>query len=156
MEKIYSFAEGYSCPLSANVVHEELEKIRAQHGGILSATDVVEAARNHSHPLHECFCWDDRKAALEYRKNEARALIRSVRVICPDDDVPIKMIQYLSVVDPDKGRGYQPSSRVMSDAELKSQAINDCLVQLQALKRRYGHLNELAAVFAKIPDTKLG
>lgn len=41
----------------------ELEIIREKHGGTIRPEDVVEFAKDPSTALHECFEWNDRKAA---------------------------------------------------------------------------------------------
>jgi hypothetical protein len=54
-------------------------------GGKLTPSRVVDAARNPDHPLHTHFDWDDSAAAELWRVEQARRLIRSVRV-----DVQVK------------------------------------------------------------------
>lgn len=58
----------------------EIERIRVMHGGILQAEDVLEEAKNPASPLHPMFEWDNAAAAHQYRLDQARALIREVRV----------------------------------------------------------------------------
>ena len=48
--------------------------------GRLDPQSVVAAARNKKSPLHKQFEWDDTKAAEKYRLEQARELIRLVRV----------------------------------------------------------------------------
>lgn len=57
-----------------------LEEIAQRHGGGLTPPIVVEEARAKDHPLHDYFEWRDGIAAEKYREDQARALIRSVRI----------------------------------------------------------------------------
>lgn len=61
---------------AARVAIAELEK-----RGRLTATQVVNAARDPASPLHEYFEWDNTAAADAWRIEQARRLIRSVRVV---------------------------------------------------------------------------
>jgi len=85
-------------------IRNELERIRALHGGILQAYDVLTEARNPDSPLHPMFEWDDQVAAHQYRLDQARALIREVRVevVCRDEMV----LAPLYVRQPDAKSGY--------------------------------------------------
>jgi hypothetical protein len=46
---------------------EEVKQIANAHGGELRAEDVVEFARNPESALHNCFTWDDKEAASQWR-----------------------------------------------------------------------------------------
>lgn len=60
---------------------------------VLTAADVVEWARNNpDSELHGRFEWDDRTAAARHREDQARQMIREIRVYVearPDLVVPI-------------------------------------------------------------------
>lgn len=58
---------------------EALEELQNQHGQ-LSPEAVVESAADPASPLHPYFLWDDKAAGHAYRIEQARQLIRSVRV----------------------------------------------------------------------------
>jgi hypothetical protein len=59
---------------------DKLIEIAGKNGGRLTAEAIVEDARNPESILHECFEWDDSIAAELYRIEQARAMVRSVRV----------------------------------------------------------------------------
>lgn len=62
----------------------ELERIASEHGGQLFTADVIDAARNKKNPLHPAFEWDDTVAAERFRTEQARKLIKSIRVVYED------------------------------------------------------------------------
>jgi hypothetical protein len=68
--------------LDVDVV-EHLTELYEQLGE-LTAESVVAAASSPASPLHSFFEWDDSAAAREYRKVQARALIRRVTVVIDD------------------------------------------------------------------------
>lgn len=57
------------------IIRAALEKIRKAHGGVLRPRDVVQAASNKLHPLHDEFEWNNEKAANKHREQQARILI---------------------------------------------------------------------------------
>ena len=61
----------------AEIIAKELEHIRKVNGKVIPER-VVERAREKTSCLHEYFNWDDKKAAYQYRLEQARHLIQSV------------------------------------------------------------------------------
>jgi hypothetical protein len=62
-------------------IKEALAAIAAGGNGILRPDSVVSAARAPDSPLHSHFEWDDTKAAAEHRLDQARGLIRTIKVV---------------------------------------------------------------------------
>jgi hypothetical protein len=84
-------------------IRDELQAL--VNDGRLNPEDVVDAARNPNSSLHSYFTWDDTEAAASYRLQEARALIRRVRVnVVRTDDY---IVRVPSFVRSPQGRGYQ-------------------------------------------------
>lgn len=86
--------------------------------GRLVPEAVVEAAASPTSPLHRYFTWDDTEAAHEYRKQQARKLIRVVRVVVQEEKLRIVRPSYVRDVSraPDEA-GYVSVQHVRSDAE---------------------------------------
>jgi hypothetical protein len=82
----------------------KLKEIEARDGNLTPDAVLAEAADKLS-PLHEHFEWDNKKAATQYRLDQARALIRSVRLVVTETEVGIRRISY--VEDPDKANNEQ-------------------------------------------------
>ncbi len=98
-----------------------LREIAEKHGGNLDPKDVVEEAKASSHPLHDYFEWRDKIAGEQFRIDQARALIRSVRIEVKTNSAPMRAPQW--VRSPDNGpdqRGYVEVTRVVAlEARLK-------------------------------------
>ena len=76
-----------------------IRKLEAADGTI-TAQAVVDDARDPSSPLHDHFEWDDDKAAHAFRINQARELIRSVRLVITNRESVVRTVAY--VRDPNK------------------------------------------------------
>ena len=92
-----------------------LREIAEKHGGNLDPKDVVEEAKASSHPLHDYFEWRDKIAGEQFRIDQARALIRSVRIEVKTNSAPMRAPQWVRSPDnkPDQ-RGYVEVTRVVA------------------------------------------
>lgn len=92
-----------------DAIREEMARLYEKHGTLTPAV-VVQAAKNARSPMHDCFEWDDGEAGKAYREEQARALIRSVRVEITTDTVTVSAVAY--VRDPNAGSGEQGYSSI--------------------------------------------
>ena len=153
---VYKFRPGFSSKVSAPVAGERLEEIREANDGLLRPRDVVESARPKDDPLHPHFEWNNKLAADLYREDQARTLIRSVEIVRESDDMaaePKREIAYVSVAKPfQTGQGYVATSEAMADPEQREFVLTMAVAQFRALRRRYGHLEELSHVWAAVDE----
>ena len=75
-------------------VVETLEALQNQHGQ-LAPEVVVEAAQDQDSPLHNYFEWSDEIAGHAFRIEQARQLIRSVRVELTVHSRTVNVVQYV-------------------------------------------------------------
>lgn len=114
-----------------------LAELTAKHGGILTAEAVLEDAKHKASPLHDYFDWDVQKAAHQHWVEQARQLIRSVRVVITTETRTVSTVAY--VRDPTLGgevQGYRLTTGVRTDADLSRDVLVDELDRVvSALKR---------------------
>lgn len=135
----------------AQAVGEELNRIQNRDGGV-TAKAVVDEARPEASPLHRYFEWDDSVASEKYREIQGGRVIRNIRVVrTGDEGEPVRHIAYLSVTRSDTGsRAYLPTARVMSEADLRRQAIGEAHAQLAAWRRRFAYLSQYDTVIDEV------
>lgn len=112
--------------------------------GRVTAERLLEAASNRRHPLHADFIWDNDKAAHQYRLDQARVIIASVRVVVSDVSKKITAPGYLR--DPNAApheQGYVSTSRLRNERDAAHEALLNEAMQLQA---RLERMREIAAV----------
>jgi hypothetical protein len=73
---------------------EYIEALESRSGK-LSPLDVVEAARAKDSPIHGCFDWDDTEAANKWRLEQARELIRRVKIEIQYEETTIRTVKYV-------------------------------------------------------------
>lgn len=120
-----------------------LAKITEQQKGRLTPPAVVDAARDNRHPLHKFFEWDDAIAAESFRLDQARTLIRSIRLVGEDDiEAPPA---FLSVADKG-GTSYRTYAEVMDSADLQNTVLAAAERDLAAFEKRYRQLADICEV----------
>jgi len=135
-------------------LREQLQRIYDAHGKLTPAI-VVDEARAPSDPLHNHFDWDDAVAGEAWRHEQARRLIRSVRVVYREaDDVhPERSVRAFHAVRSDKGHVYEPTDVVAQDPVIAQLVLQDMAREWQALKRRYEQFSEFyQMVRSDLPD----
>lgn len=127
------------------VIGEALEKITEAAGGVLKPQAVVEAARRKTHPLHPHFEWDDALAAEAFRLDQARNLIRIVRI--EDEATEEGSVRaFVSVADHDNGVAYRTVDNVKRSAELQIALLKSAERDLEAFERRYRSLADICQI----------
>ncbi|WP_280438994.1 hypothetical protein [Nocardia cyriacigeorgica] len=135
--------------LSQQQIHEQLLAIRAERGRLIPQ-DVVDAARDASHPLHSRFEWDDAVAGEAYRRVQAAELIRSVKVTyaeTPQGEAK-RVRAWSTLADAPDRAGYLPTEEALQDPFTAKLLLRQAERELKALQRKYGHLEEFAGLVA--------
>lgn len=148
----YAAKSGSRLKINVQSAGERLEKIRKKHDGRLLPKDVVEDARPEKSLLHPQFEWDDSTAAEEYRRVQARELIRAIVVVEVKDDGPKGPVRaFVHVLqNGDDEETYTHIDCVMSNPDLRDQLLDRAKEELLSWRRRYDNLKELAAVYEAI------
>ena len=151
---IYTWRDHARRAIPAQAAGEGVEAIRVKHGHV-TADLVVSAAKSKRSPLHNAFEWDDSAAAHEYRLSQARHLIRHVVVTMEVGGEERNVRAFVALNAPEeKGRDYQAISVVLGDKELRQQALDRALGDMEAFERRYNEFEELFEVFAAMRQVR--
>lgn len=133
--------------IEAEKVVSVVAKVQKKNNGICNATDLVEASRSKSSPTHKMFEWDDSIAGPKYREEQARLILRTVRVEYLSGDGEKKEVRAFSrVARDDKGNGFAKTIDAMEDPDDRDYILNQSLAGLRAWRRRWNELNDVAAV----------
>lgn len=147
MAKAYEWvANRYA--LDANIVGQTIEKIE-ERDGFCHPRALVDEARPESSPLHELFEWDDFHAAEEYRKGQARHVISALTTV--DSEVK-NAPAFISVRISAEEGSYVSTDRAKERPDYLAFAVMEAKRQLSYVRRRYGLLKELQAIWDAIDD----
>lgn len=127
-------------------LRDALQAIYDQHG-YLTPDIVLDEARDPGHPLHSRFEWDDARAAEAYRRDQARDLIQSVKIVYRErqgKSTERWVRAYHSVPDAERGRAYRSAEDVVTDPLMREMVLRDMERDWKQLKNRYSHFAEFA------------
>lgn len=109
--------------------------------GPLTASRVVDAARDPLNPLHAAFEWDDAVAADLYRAEQARRLIRAV-VIVSSDATPLRV--YVHVPSSDREGQYLPGEVVVKEVDMFRSVLSEVMDDIRSALTRLVDLRAYA------------
>lgn|SRR5512135_67862 len=120
-------------------IGERLQKISDTVGGHLTPDAVVEDAKNARSPLHPYFEWDDAKAAKAHRLDQARMLIRAIKIEDVDEEAKPAFIS----ISEKSGTSYRSFADVQKSAELQDIVLRAAQRDLEAFEKRYRELQDV-------------
>lgn len=130
-------------------IGDALAAILQAHDGRLVPGDVVTAAKDPAHPLHRHFEWDDKTAALAYRIDQAREIIRIVRIESEEGEEPQRA--FLSIADRG-GTAYRELAEIKGSAELQLRLMEQAARDLRVFRNRYRSLADICEAIEVIED----
>lgn len=155
MGMIYQWKEGSHTRLEAQIVGEELERIRIRQNGRIISEDVLREARDEASPLHPAFEWNDAHAAEAYRLEQARYLIRSIDVVVERPNEEPASVRAFVSVERDSDRAYTSTAHALADDDLRRQVIGQAWRELEAWRKRHAELIEFGKLFTEIDQARI-
>lgn len=122
--------------IDPEIIRAEIAKLEDGHGRVTPRI-VLEAAKSAANPLHDYFEWNDSEAAQAWRIEQARGLIRSVKLVVTTERVAFSTVHY--VRDPRvpvEEQGYVGIPNAQSDADLAQQIIRQEFARADAALSR--------------------
>ena len=154
MRTRYGWRPGAQIKIDADKAGKELERLEKGLNRPLTPDDVLERAADAKNVLHPHFEWNDSAAAHQHRLGQASHLIRSITVDLSRSNLSDKPVRAFLNVTQGENRGYTPIARAMSDRDLRKQVIEKAYAELEAWRRRYAELTELARIFEAIDQAR--
>lgn len=112
-------------------IREEMTALMVD--GVLTPSAVVDAARNPNSSMHAQFEWDDSEAAEAYRLQQARALIRRVKVEVVRTDETVVRVPSFTRASPSGYRETQVIVGTHTHAETVIITLNQIATMLRNL-----------------------
>ena len=147
-----------------DLIKEALVSIAEANNGYLKPEDVVKAAQSPDSPMHDRFQWDDTEAARHYRNIQAGVLIRMIKITVMRNSTKTKQLEVITTRafgslpsdrdtkngDTDSAGSYQPVESIMAEPEKRDELLRTVLKELEAYRKRYAAIAELAEVWAAL------
>jgi hypothetical protein len=125
--------------------------------GLIKPHQIVDAARSEDSVLHSYFCWDDTEAAEKWREEQARQLLKSIRLTV-DTSPPVSVRAFISLpTDRVSGEGYRRMEEVLNNDFMVRQLFADIEARIEkweALSRSLGAIIDFSTVKKQIKRRK--
>lgn len=135
--------------ITEEVIKEVLE-VEQEQG--LTASNLVEKAKDKNSILHDLFDWDDTIAAEKWRLQQARALINEIKIVVGDKTMYAFENVNVSVTDASE-REYKPVMEIISNEQYRNQILKSALNFLNSWKMKYKQFTELKPIVVSIERT---
>lgn len=145
-------------PVDAETAGSYMESLNNKHGAVTPEL-LLDSSRSEDSVMHQCFEWDDTKAAEKYRVKQALGIISNltcVKVTGNKDKNPIKTRAFVNVSSSSmRKKGiFKPILEAMGDADMRKTVLENAITELNDFKKKYSDLEELCAVFSEIDKLK--
>lgn len=120
----------------------------------ITAAELVELAKQSTGPLHSAFEWDDTKAAHRFRLDIANKMIVRVKVRVTLSERATTRVT-VAQLRPDNAP--QRNLRVLTSSnsnDPRSRDLQQAIQELEAFRRKYSTISELAGVFVALEELK--
>lgn len=125
-------------------VAEEIMSI----GSEATPSQIVDKAKGERTELHKCFTWDDKKAAEQWRLQQARSIVGCLIIHREEKYEDKPEVHYFHKND---SGGYKPATYVFTHADEHEKLLQAAYAELAAFKRKYSSLQELDWILEQLP-----
>lgn len=147
---VYEWKKGSRLKCDAQVAGEFIENLGGVDG--VTSEQLLDASRDENSPLHNEFEWDDTVAAEEYRKNQARYILRSITVTIVQEEKEEYKPRAFNLVIHNEKHVYRPMTLIMQDKDEMEQVYQKALSELAAIRQKYCMIEKLRNVFCAIDE----
>lgn len=148
---IYKAAKGAAfTDEEAPIVGATLAAI-AKRDGDVTPHAVLDEARDDGSPLHKYFEWDKTKAAYNWNVQQARQLVRCLRVtIEGGNEAPAMLSISVKTQEDEFVRSYRTFKSVTDDPELRKAYVDSLMRDLEVWCKKAEIFSELAPIVAYV------
>lgn len=146
----------WRCPglykVPADIAAQEVKNCEDKDG-FVHPSAVVNRSEPPSAVLHGCFEWQDDIAAVKWREQQARVLIKNiVTVEIRDDDRSEVVKTFVHVISDDSSKGYKQTAIAVRDASDRLYILRAARRELENFRSKYSKLTEFAGLMASIEE----
>ena len=141
---IYQWKSGARIKGDAQIAGEMCNQLESE--GRLNAQTLVDVNRPEDAPLHNSFEWNDSIAGEEWRKHQARLIIRSLIVTPENKSVETRAFFKLSSVQ----SNYDSVHTIIRNEDKNVQLLRDAENELRAFQAKYSGIEKLKPIVSLI------
>ena len=143
-------------PVKAETAAMELKRIQDKYGEV-TPSNLLEESRAETAIMHNCYEWDDGKAAEKWRLQQSRQIMSCLTIVYEQIDTDQETVKSIEV------RAFQNTSEEREGRFLHVQDVMDApgyreivlrkaFGELATFRRKYADLSELSKIISEIDD----
>lgn len=123
--------------------------------GKLTPDIVLDEARDASHPLHNRFEWDDSVAAEAFRREQARQLIKTVKLVYrpAEEGGSMRSVRAFHALPTEEGYRYEPVEKIVEDPVMREIVRREMNRAWRELHTRYAQFEEFWKMIDETKET---
>lgn len=146
---VYQYRVQHLHKAPAQVAGEICEQLEKSENG-LSPKTLLDASRPADAPLHGEFEWDDDIAAEKYREEQARCLIKNLRVVAAEVDDGTCTRAFVNVVINGEPGRFHNVRTVLEDDTLRERLMQKARKDCEMFIEKYKNLQQLSSVIREM------
>lgn len=151
---VYQWKSGSRVKADAQASGELMERLSASEEG-LTAESLLNANKPKNAPLHDCYEWDNKKAAHNWRLHQSRNFINSIAIVTEtEQETDEEPEQARAFFIADQPHEYEPIHAIIQQQTKYEKLLETAKSELRAFMRKYRILKELQPVFAAIEEVQ--
>lgn len=120
-----------------------------------TADEIVEMASNPETESYKLFDWDDAVAGPKWRKEQARKVLRVLKVEFIQDDSLEEQTKNFTPVrlfygNPVEEKGFVAITTIMENKDMYTQLLERAKMEIKSFRKKYAMLKELESLFNMI------
>jgi len=135
--QVYTWANGFHTAVTAQTFKTCWDRLARKLGRPPEYAEIVEAAKQTRHPLHECFEWNLEAAAMAHWVTVAGAMVRNLRVTYSQGPVINMPMRAIFRVQGDDEKTFISGHTALTEPDYRSQIMLQILGDLRAFVGKY-------------------
>jgi len=123
-----------------------------------TADEIVEMASNPETESYKLFDWDDSVAGPKWRKEQARLVMRVLKVEFVHNEALEEQKEFTPVRlfygNPVEDKGFVAITTIMENKDMYTQLLERAKMEIKSFRKKYAMLKELEALFNVIDQIK--
>lgn len=120
-----------------------------------TAEQIIDMASDPDRESYKLFDWDDAVAGPKWRKEQARLVMRSLKVeFIQDTNLDVEPKKFtpcrLFYGNPIESEGFVAITKIMGNKDMYQQLLERAKMEIKSFRKKYAMLKELEALFEMI------
>jgi hypothetical protein len=135
--QVYTWANGFQTAVTAMTFKAAWDRLARKLGRPPEYAEIVEAAKQPRHPLHQCFEWDLEAAAMAHWVTVAGSMVRNLRVTYSQGPAINMPMRAIFRVQGEEEKTFISGHTALTEPDYRTQIMRQILGDIRAFVSKY-------------------